>query len=385
MNIHECLVENLNENLASLVVSGPKGNAVVSKIKVRPVRIKSEIKFQATEYIGTKVIHNNYDLEEAISYLEDRIVNNFKQCQIINSGKTTTILVSKKGKVNISSKKTPEKLKFEKEINLEHNKAKKYLLPEGEAVPFLVDLGVMTTDGKVIKAKYDKFRQINRFLEFIQDILPALPGDREITILDFGCGKSYLTFAVYYYLRVLNDYDVKIIGLDLKEDVIDKCNRYAQKYDYDKLTFLKGDIADYEGVSQVDMVITLHACDTATDYALFKAIKWNASVILSVPCCQHELNAQISNNILKPVLKYGILKERISALLTDGIRAELLEENGYRTDILEFIDMEHTPKNLLIRGVKTCKKHLTEENNVHALLNEINVNQTLDKLLKEEL
>lgn len=385
MNIQECLSENLNENLASLVVSGAKGNAIVSKIKVRPVRIKGEIKFQATEYIGTKVVHNNYGAEEAATYLEERIVNNFKQCQIVNAGKTTTILVSKKGKVTISVKKSPDKLAFAREVDLEHNKAKKYLLPEGEAVPFLVDLGVMTAEGKIVKAKYDKFRQINRFLEFIQDILPALPNDREITIIDFGCGKSYLTFAVYYYLKVLNNKDVRIIGLDLKEDVIDKCNRFAQKYDYDKLTFLKGDIADYEGVSQVDMVITLHACDTATDYALFKAIRWNASVILSVPCCQHEINAQIENDMLKPVLKYGILKERMSALITDGVRAGLLEENGYKTDILEFIDMEHTPKNLLIRGVKSCKKHLPEENNVHTLLNEINVNQTLDKLLKEEL
>ena len=377
-------MENLNENLQSMVISGPKGNVIVSKIKVRPIMLKGELKFQATEYVGTKVIHNNYGLNEAVSYLEDRIENNFKQCQIVNGGKTTTILVSKKGKITISSKKTGNNK--DNNIALEHNKAKNYLLAEGVAVPFLVDLGVMTEEGKVIKSKYDKFRQINRFLEFIQDILPALRDDRELTILDFGCGKSYLTFAVYYYLKILNNYDVRIIGLDLKEDVIDKCNSYADKYGYDKLTFLKGDIADYEGVSQVDMVITLHACDTATDYALYKAIKWNASVILSVPCCQHEINNQIKNDILKPVLKYGILKERISALITDGIRAELLEENGYKTDILEFIDMEHTPKNLLIRGVKTVKKYRSnEENNVHTLLENINSNQTLDKLLKEEI
>ena len=294
--------------------------------------------------------------------------------------------MSKKGKITISAKKAKGDSASKNEASLEHNKVKKYLLTEGVAVPFLVDLGVMTEEGKVIKAKYDKFRQINRFLEFIQDILPALPDDRELTILDFGCGKSYLTFAVYYYLKILNNYDVRIIGLDLKEDVIDKCNRYAEGYGYDKLTFLKGDIADYEGVSQVDMVITLHACDTATDYALYKAIKWNASVILSVPCCQHEINSQIKNDCLGPILKYGILKERMSALITDGIRAELLEENGYKTDILEFIDMEHTPKNILIRGVKTVKKlRSKEENNVHTLLENINSNQTLDKLLKEEV
>ena len=219
-------------------------------------------------------------------------------------------------------------------------------------MPFLVDLGVMTAEGRVVHARYDKFRQINRFLEFIEDILPALPRDRELTILDFGCGKSYLTFAVYYYLRECWGLDVRIIGLDLKRDVIRRCSELGRKYGYEKLTFLEGDIAGYEGCSQVDMVVTLHACDTATDHALYKAVKWNAKVILSVPCCQHELNAQIQNDVLAPVLKYGLLKERIAALVTDGLRAELLEQQGYDTQILEFIDMEHTPKNILIRAVK---------------------------------
>ncbi len=383
MNIHECLDINLNESLESMVISGSKGNGIVSKIKVRPVMLKGELKFQATEYIGTKVIHNNYDKKEAVSYLEDRIENNFKQCQIVNAGCTTTILISKKGKVTITSKKTGNN--SGSKVELEHNKTKNYLLPEGEPIPFLIDLGVQTHEGRIVKAKYDKFRQINRFLEFIQDVLPVLPHNREITILDFGCGKSYLTFAVYYYLRVINDYDVRIIGLDLKEDVIDKCNEYANRYGYEKLTFLKGDIADYEGVSQVDMVITLHACDTATDYALYKAIKWNASVILSVPCCQHEINAKIENETLKPILKYGILKDRMSALITDAVRAGLLEENGYKTDILEFIDMEHTPKNLLIRAVRTVKRNKSEGMDVHKLLKELNATQTLERLLKEEV
>ena len=189
----------------------------------------------------------------------------------------------------------------------------------------------------------------------MQDILPQMEKGRELTILDFGCGKSYLTFALYYYLKILNGYDIRVIGLDLKEDVIARCNALAEKYGYDKLTFLTGDIADYEGVSKVDMVVTLHACDTATDYALAKAVKWGAKVILSVPCCQHEINKQIQNDLLSPVLQYGLLKERMSALLTDGIRAKLLENAGYETQILEFIDMEHTPKNVLIRAVKEGK------------------------------
>jgi len=223
-------------------------------------------------------------------------------------------------------------------------------------VPFLRDLGVMTEEGKIVRTKFDKFRQINRFLEFIEDILPQLDKGREVTILDFGCGKSYLTFAMYYYLHELKQYDIRIIGLDLKTEVIRNCNELSKKYGYEKLTFLEGDIADYEGVDRVDMVVTLHACDTATDYALAKAVGWHAKVILSVPCCQHEINGQIENDVLKPILKHGLLKERFSAIVTDALRAEYLEREGYEVQVLEFIDMEHTPKNILIRAIDTGKK-----------------------------
>ena len=246
----------------------------------------------------------------------------------------------------------------------------------------MIDLGVMNEQGKIIHARYDKFRQINRFLEFIEDILPRLSRDREITILDFGCGKSYLTFAMYYYLRELKGYDVNIIGLDLKTDVIEKCNSLALRYGYEKLHFYHGDIADYEGVSCVDMVVTLHACDTATDYALAKAVEWGAEVILSVPCCQHEVNKQIKNEMLEPVLRYGILKERMSALITDAVRADLLESKGYDTQILEFIDMEHTPKNLLIRAVRTGKR--SDQGKVEKMLAALNIHPTLDRLLNEK-
>ena len=262
---------------------------------------------------------------------------------------------------------------------MNHNRKKQYILEEGTMVPFLRDLGVMTEEGKIVRTKFDKFRQINRFLEFIEDILPALSREREVTILDFGCGKSYLTFAMYYYLKELKKYDVHIIGLDLKEDVIRKCNGLAEKYGYEKLHFLCGDIAEYEGVQKVDMVVTLHACDKATDYALAKAVEWDAQVILSVPCCQHELNDQIQNKLLSPVLKYGLLKERMSALLTDGIRAELLESKGYSTQILEFIDMEHTPKNLLIRAVKTGRSRSGEA--LKEMTDAIHGHLTLEKLL----
>lgn len=253
-------------------------------------------------------------------------------------------------------------------------------MEEGRPVPFLVDLGVMTGEGKIVSSRYDKFRQINRFLEFIQDILPQLSKDKENTIIDFGCGKSYLTFAMYHYLHILKGYPVKIIGLDLKEEVISRCNALKEKYGFSHLTFCHGDIASYGGVSQVDMVVTLHACDTATDYALAKAVGWGAKVILSVPCCQHEWNGQMENRLMEPILKYGLLKERLAALYTDGIRAELLEHMGYRAQVLEFIDMEHTPKNILIRAVKQGKPRENWEE-IRAILDFWNVEPALAKLL----
>ena len=262
-------------------------------------------------------------------------------------------LCSQKGKVTYKTKKN---VQTAAKASGSHNRKKQYILEEGTPIEPLVDMGVFTPEGKVVRTMYDKFRQINRFLEFVEDILPQLDSGRELTILDFGCGKSYLTFAMYYYLHELKEYDIRIIGLDLKKEVIRHCNELSEKYGYEKLRFLEGDIADYTGVNKVDMVVTLHACDTATDYALAKAVGWDAKVILSVPCCQHELNRQIRNEVLEPVLRYGLLKERMAALITDGLRAQYLEREGYEAQILEFIDMEHTPKNILIRAVKRNQK-----------------------------
>ncbi len=234
-----------------------------------------------------------------------------------------------------------------------------------------------------MRTKFDKFRQINRFLEFIEDILPQLDKNREVTILDFGCGKSYLTFAMYYYLHELKQLDVRIIGLDLKTDVIRHCNKLSEKYGYTKLKFLEGNIADYTGVDEVDMVVTLHACDTATDFALAKAVGWNAKVILSVPCCQHEINKQIKNDVLSPILKYGLIKERLAALVTDAMRAEYLEGQGYDAQILEFIDMEHTPKNILIRAVKSGKQRENGEK-LRSCEEFLHIEPTLKRLLEEK-
>ena len=378
-NLREYLEEQINENLIQAVLSAGRNKDGISKIKIRPIRLKGQICYQASATEGQKVLHKNYGRTELIEYVEKELAENFRQAQgAVTDG---VVLVSKKGKMTIKQKHHEQKEKVQIQA---HNRVKQYILKEGVPVPFLIDLGVMNEQGKIIHARYDKFRQINRFLEFIEDILPRLSRDREITILDFGCGKSYLTFAMYYYLHELKEYDIRIIGLDLKKEVIRHCNELSEKYGYEKLHFYQGDIASYTGRDEVDMVVTLHACDTATDYALEKAVKWNAKVILSVPCCQHELNRQIANKELYPIMDYGILKERMAALLTDGIRAKLLENAGYETQILEFIDMEHTPKNLLIRAVKRQEgsKKLPEE--LKVCMEAYHVKPTLADLLTEK-
>ena len=351
-HLEEVLEEVLNWELSDMTLSNRKVSGEIQKIKIRPVIIKDQLVFQAAQYTKTQVFHKNIEETQIKSWIQELIENEFKQTQIRCADKEYTILSGKKGNVTIKERQLKVCEKPEKK-DLSHNRKKTYILPEGTAVPFLVDLGVMTSEGKIVRTKYDKYRQINRFLEFIQDVLPELPKNRPLTIIDFGCGKSYLTFAMYYYLKVLMGYEVHMIGLDLKSEVIRHCNELALKYGYEHLEFIHGDIADFEGTDAVDMVVTLHACDTATDYALYKAVRWNAKVILSVPCCQHELNGQISNETLNAVFQYGLLKERMAALMTDGLRGQLLEVVGYKTQILEFIDMEHTPKNILIRAVKS--------------------------------
>jgi Cyclopropane fatty acid synthase and related methyltransferases len=350
--LKQLLNEIVNVDLLSIVISDSKNKDEISKIKIRPILIKNNIIYQASLQKKEKVYHENHEKFELIKEILNWLETYFKQMQIETKNLSGTVLISKKGKVTIKTKAAAVK----KTIALAHNKKKEYILEEDILVPFLVDLGIMTKEGKIVNAKYDKYRQINRFLEFIEDILPHLSVDREVSILDFGCGKSYLTFALYYYLKELKAYDVRVIGLDLKEDVIEKCNHLATQYGYEKLEFYVGDIASYNGKKNVDMVVTLHACDTATDYAIQKAVEYDAKVILSVPCCQHELNGQLACETLDSVLKYGLLKERIAALITDGLRASLLEQAGYAVQILEFIALEHTSKNILIRAVKTGKK-----------------------------
>ena len=384
-DLQSLFTDCLNETLIRVILSNPSSKDGVIKICARPVLKNKSLLFQIEEYTKTQVFHKNLTAGDAGSYLTGKLSSDtssqtasFKNALVETQSFTANVLVSKKGTITIKKKMNASAK--QPKISLSHNRKKKYILEEGIPVPFLIDLGVMTQNGNIVNAHYDKFRQINRFLEYIEDILPSLPTDRELRILDFGCGKSYLTFALYYYLKVFKGYPVRITGLDLKEDVIRHCNDLAVKYGYDKLEFLCGDIAYYDGCSQVDMVVTLHACDTATDYALAKAVGWGAKVILSVPCCQHELNKQMKNELLSPVLHYGILKERMAALITDGLRAQILEANGYRTQILEFIDMAHTPKNLLIRAVYNghCADNKAQ---INELLAAFDINPTLYRLL----
>lgn len=384
-DLQSLFTDCLNETLIRVILSNPSSKDGVIKICARPMLKNKSLLFQIEEYTKTQVFHKNLTAGDAGSYLTGKLSSDtssqtasFKNALVETKSFTANVLVSKKGTITIKKKMNTSAK--QPKISLSHNRKKKYILEEGIPVPFLIDLGVMTQNGNIVNAHYDKFRQINRFLEYIEDILPSLPTGRELRILDFGCGKSYLTFAIYYYLKVLKGYPVRITGLDLKEDVIRHCNELAVKYGYDKLEFLCGDIAYYDGCSQVDMVVTLHACDTATDYALAKAVGWGAKVILSVPCCQHELNKQMKNDLLSPVLHYGILKERMAALMTDGLRAQILEANGYRTQILEFIDMAHTPKNLLIRAV--YNGHCADnKDQINELLAAFDVNPTLYRLL----
>ncbi len=410
--LREKLGQYINVNLKEVIISNARNKDSITKIKVRPVLLKQDVVYQVSSFKGKQVFHENMAPkalgENCVKWLQ----NDFGQMEAHHEQGTLICLTNKKGTLTVKEKKTAAtngkaknfgetgkdvKVSGEKDVRilaeerlqeLAHNRKKKYILEENIPVGFLIDLGVQTPQGKIIHSAYDKFRQINRFLEFVEDVLPALEEEKAIRILDFGCGKSYLTFAIYHYLHELKKKDVQIIGLDLKEDVIAHCNALKDKYGYTNLQFLTGDIKDYTGQDEVDMVVTLHACDVATDYALHKAINWNAKVILSVPCCHHEVNRQVHNEVLAPMFKYGIVKDRMAALATDSLRALLLEKEGYETQLLEFIDMTHTPKNILIRAVKRTKmisaakqKELAKQEEEFTKF--LGVHTTLQKLLEK--
>ena len=376
--------EILEEEIIKIVIS----NKVNKDNKYNKINIelkennKGKKYYQIEKFTDKQVFHENVEAVELEEVLIETIYNNYKQVSAWSNNTAFDLKISKKGKIFLGKKKSNN----EKLVKKSHNKEKNYILKEGMIIEPLIDLGVFTKEGKVINSKYDKYKQINRFIEIIDDEIKK-NNHEELTILDFGCGKSYLTFVLYYYFVKIKNIKVKMIGLDLKEDVIKKCNEIAKRYKYDDLHFELGDITGYKYENKVDMVITLHACDTATDYALYNAIKWNAKMIFSVPCCQHEFNKQIKPESLNILSKYGIIQERVSALMTDAVRGNLLEACGYKTQLLEFIDIAHSPKNILIRASKSnISKDKKEKalKEVEALIKEFNFDPTLLKLLEND-
>lgn len=346
-----------NKQLVAATISQPrlKSNDI-KRVKLKPIELKGQYHIQF-EYQYERILkHENVLLSNFAPKLE-QLCEDYRQIHADFLQENIQIQLSKKNKVLWKSNVTATP----KNLNLSHNRKKNYLLNDATPYPFLVRLGVQTEDGKVRKQKYDKFKQINRFVEFIDDALDYLPKDRPVRILDFGSGKSYLTFALYHYLKVEKGFNIHVTGLDLKKEVIEECAQIASDLGYEDLEFLVGDISDYNDEESVDMVVTLHACDVATDLALGRAVKWGAKVILSVPCCQHELNTQLQSPALDIMLQHGLIRERFAALATDSIRAEILSLVGYETQLLEFIDMEHTPKNILIRAYLTGKKPSAEQ------------------------
>lgn len=384
------LKENFKEKkVTKCIFSNMKGDYEYTKIIIKPLMIKNNFLYQFEQFKNNKAYHINITIEETIEKLAD-IVDNFYQYVLFTTEYDIQII---KGKKDFNMKSTCNA----KEVcSLEHNKIKKYILEDGKPVPFLIKLGIMGEDGKVFKKSYDKFRQINKYLEFIDDTIKELKNkkyiDTHIKAVDFGCGKSYLTFALHYYLKNIQNMTFEVIGLDLKEDVINHCNQIAKELNLENIEFLTGNIKDFNKLKNVDMIFSLHACNNATDYSLLKGMELDAKAILAVPCCQHEFNEKMSKNkkseffsFENPIGKHGILLEKFASIATDAFRAQALELCGYKTQVMEFIDMEHTPKNILIRGIKdkvnqaNLEKKLKEYEVYKSFLG---INPILDELLK---
>lgn len=371
------MLENIEiKNIIRETISNPRNNSKYIKGYIRPVEIKGNSMMQIELFTKTQSFAHNYNYDEFSEIINTIMLDSFFQLNIITNEYNYSFKYTKKNHL-LSNKIKNKEIKTL--LNVSHNKQKKYILNDGNIIPPLVDLGVMTQDGKIVPSYYDKYRQINRFLEIIDDTIKAFK-EQELNIIDFGCGKSYLTFIVYYYLVNIKNIKTNIVGLDLKADVIKKCNEIAKNYGYNSLNFEIGDISLYKPHFRVDLIITLHACDVATDYAMYHAIKLHSKYLLSVPCCQHEINNQIKKSS-SFLASYGIVKERMSALLTDTIRAKLLEYSGYNVDILEFVDFDASPKNLLVRAKYTGNSNAKALDEVKQILDEFTIDQTLYKLL----
>ena len=374
--VAEAVKSLCEEMLLKGVVSNPRGETTWKKVNFR----RLEDSYQIEKFTQKQAFHSHCDTAGLEKEIAELLAMGFRQVDAWSENTAFSIKISKKGKVTLLKKAQTT------QAETSHNREKQYLLKENTHIPPLIDLGVFTKEGKVVQSMYGKFRQINRFTELIRDGLEEL-GQRKLKILDFGCGKSYLTFILYHYLTQVRGMETEICGLDLKEDVIAKCNQLAQKYGYEHLKFQTGDINGFESEEKPDMVITLHACDTATDYALHHAIRWGCKLIYSVPCCQHELNGQIQGGDLSLLTRYGLIQERFSALSTDAIRGALLEACGYQVQMLEFVDFSHSPKNLLIRAVKKSvpmEKRKKALRDAEKLMQAFGFQPTLYQLLKDE-
>lgn len=378
--IEERLLKYFEQDIALAVISGLKKGAdcEFSKVTVRPFSSADGVKYQFEYTVKNQVKHKNVSADRLVAEVADLLENCFNQCMVYGRENDFHINCFN-GKVKAKTMPPSKKVAIKA-----HNKKKEYILNEGEMIDFLIYLGVMTKDGKVVKARYNKFRQINKYLELLKTSLDVLPTDRPLKIVDFGCGKAYLTFALYYYVVKILGRQADITGLDLKEDVIDYCNKVARDLNYDSLEFQKGDIKDYDRTQDVDMVIMLHACDNATDEGIVQSLRFNAKIIIAVPCCQHEFFKQIGNENLVPMLQFGILKERFSALATDSLRAQLLKALGFDVSVMEFIDTEHTPKNIAIRAIRSGGFNRKEYRAYEAFRDYLGLTPYIERRMKEE-
>lgn len=376
---HDVKVTELDDLLADLfdegrlnraVLSNPSSRESPAKVTVEQVEIRGQAAYRFTSQLADRATHENLPGPEARAKVAT-LLRDYRQA----------LLQSPDADWQVLGPKILRRPPTRPTASTSHDRRKRYLLEEGTPVPFLVELGVMTPEGRVRKSRYDKFRQVNRFLELVDDVVPALPSEGTLRIVDFGCGKSYLTFALHHLLTVLRGREVEIVGLDLKEDVIAACSALAERSGARGLRFQRGQIAGYDAGAKVDLVVSLHACDTATDEALAQAVRWQADAILAVPCCQKEAFGQIQSDLLAPLLRHGLGKERFAALITDALRAQLLELAGYRTQLVEFVDLEHTPKNVLIRAVRGRPVGAQARKDYEELRNSLGLKPTLERLL----
>ena len=359
-----------DEPLLRAVLSKPRERALPAKVTVDPVELRAESAYRFTTHLADRVTHVNLPPEEARERLGLLLVD-YRQGLLQTAAADWQVL----------GEKVLRRPPTRQAADREHDRAKRYLLEEGTPVTFLVELGVMTADGAVRKSRYAKFRQVNRFLELVDDVVPSLRPEGTLRVVDFGCGKSYLTFAIHHLLTALRGREVELVGLDLKEDVIAACSSLAQRYDAKGLHFERGDIAGFDAGGPVDLVVSLHACDTATDEALAQAVRWGADAILAVPCCQKEAYRQLESELLAPLLRHGLAKERFAALVTDTLRVQLLELEGYRAQLVEFVPLEHTAKNVLIRAVKGAAAPVDARSAYEELRDSLRLDPALERLL----